>query len=87
MTTDLQQVMERLKYNVVISCTGTERWYLNDELHREDGPAVIYANGTQLWFRNGQLHREDGPAIIWADGSREWFRNGCGLIGDCLNDN
>jgi hypothetical protein len=53
-----------------------EFWYLNNELHREDGPAVIYVDGTQVWHLNGKMHREDGPAIIYADGAQEWFING-----------
>ena len=24
---------------------GDKHWYLNDECHREDGPAIEYANG------------------------------------------
>jgi hypothetical protein len=52
---------------------GTQEWYLNDKLHREDGPAVIWASGTQYWFLNGKRHREDGPAIIWADGTQSWY--------------
>ena len=63
-------------YKVEVYPCGTQYWYLNGQLHREDGPAVIYADGTQYWWLNGQLHREDGPAIIYADGTQEW----------CLND-
>jgi hypothetical protein len=38
-------------------------YFVNDNLHREDGPAVIYPFGEEQWYRNGKLHREDGPAI------------------------
>ena len=31
---------------------GNQRWYLNGQCHRTDGPAVVRANGTQLWFIN-----------------------------------
>jgi hypothetical protein len=55
---------------------GTKRWYLNDELHREDGPAIEYANGEKQWYRNDTLHREDGPAIEWASGNKAWYING-----------
>jgi hypothetical protein len=51
-------------------------WYLNDQLHREDGPAIERANGDKMWFLDGRLHRTDGPAVEWADGSKEWFLNG-----------
>ena len=33
---------------------GTKFWYLNGQLHREDGPAIECANGTKLWHLNGQ---------------------------------
>ena len=56
-------------------------WYVNDKLHREDGPAAVHSNGTKEWWRNGEYHREDGPAIEYcnADGEiymRCWFING-----------
>ena len=50
-------------------------WFLNGQVHREDGPAVIWADGGQEWWLNGQRHREDGPAVIWADGGQEWWLN------------
>ena len=53
-----------------------EFWYFNDELHREDGPALEYADGTKVWYLNGKLHRENGPAIEFPDGSKSWFLNG-----------
>ena len=45
---------------------GIEEWFLNGELHREDGPAVIspQPNGNKFWIQNGQFHREDGPAVF-----------------------
>jgi len=55
---------------------GTKRWYLNDELHRVDGPAIECANGTKYWCLNGKLHRIDGPAIECADGTKFWYLNG-----------
>ena len=37
---------------------GTKRWYLNDELHREDGPAIVCANGDKYWYLNDELVTE-----------------------------
>ena len=34
-------------------------WYLNDELHREDGPAVEYADGNKYWWLNGKPVTEE----------------------------
>jgi len=55
---------------------GNKRWYLNNLLHREDGPAVEWASGSKEWHLNGKYHRTDGPAIEWADGYRAWRLNG-----------
>jgi hypothetical protein len=54
---------------------GSQCWYLNGKLHREDGPAVIYPDGSQYWYLSGDLHREDGPAVIYPDGTKKWFLN------------
>ena len=65
-----------LTYRVIVTKEKI-RWYLNDRLHRVDGPAVEYADGTKRWFLNGKRHREDGPAIEYADGEESsWYLNG-----------
>jgi len=33
---------------------GTKYWYLNGELHREDGPAAEYADGSKYWYVNDE---------------------------------
>jgi antitoxin component YwqK of YwqJK toxin-antitoxin module len=63
-------------YTVEIDNKGTKRWYINDKLHREDGPACEYADGYKSWYINDKLHRKDGPAIEFANGSKEWYSNG-----------
>ena len=65
-------------YIVKVDDYGTKRWYLDDNLHREDGPAVEYVNGNKLWFLNDKLHRTDGPAVEYANGNKEWYLNGVG---------
>ena len=54
---------------------GTKYWFLNDQLHREDGPAVEHLDGTKKWFLNGKRHREDGPAVEWPGGAKWWWFN------------
>ena len=54
---------------------GGKCWYLNDKLHREDGPAVECADGYKSWHLNGKRHREDGPAVESAYGNNFWFLN------------
>lgn len=65
--------------NLVIDEHGTKRWYLNGNLHREDGPAIEGPSGTKVWYRNGKRHREDGPAVEYADGTKSWYLDGCHL--------
>jgi hypothetical protein len=64
-----------ITYTVKVDEYKTKRWFLNDKLHREDGPAIEYACGSKSWYLNGKLHREDGPAVEWADGDKFWWRN------------
>ena len=65
-----------LTYTVQVKPNGDKYWYLNDKIHREDGPAVEWADGTKFWYLNGKLHREDGPALEYADGTKYWYLNG-----------
>ena len=64
-----------IEYTVKDYGNGSKEWYLNDQRHREDGPAVEYSDGTKRWYLNDQRHREDGPAIEYANGSKEWWLN------------
>jgi len=62
-----------VKNGMITNKYGSKRWYVNDILHREDGPAIEFANGDKVWFINGKRHREDGPAFEYADGDKEWY--------------
>lgn len=42
---------------------GSERWEVDDKLHREDGPALITPEG-QFWYRHGQPMPPDEVARI-----------------------
>ena len=54
---------------------GTKYWYLNGELHREDGPAIEWPNQSKAWYLNGKLHREAGPAVEISNGTKYWYLN------------
>jgi len=69
-----RKILKILIYKIVEH--GNQYWYVNDKLHREDGPAIICANDDQYWYVNDNLHREDGPAVIYANGDQEWYVNG-----------
>ena len=47
-----------IEYTVKVHDNGDIYWYLNDKLHREDGPACEYANGTKEWYLNGKEFTE-----------------------------
>jgi len=65
-----------IEYTVKVYDNGNRYWYLNSQLHREDGPACEYTDGAREWWLNGELHREDGPAVECANGTRYWYLNG-----------
>jgi antitoxin component YwqK of YwqJK toxin-antitoxin module len=66
-----------------------ELWYVNDELHRLDGPAAIsYSKDGSIahenWIVEDKHHRLDGPAAISynKDGSikyERWWINDIGI--------
>tara|TARA_R110000764_G_scaffold213553_1_gene299924 strand:- start:246 stop:557 length:312 start_codon:yes stop_codon:yes gene_type:complete len=62
-------------YEVRVYNSGTKKWFLNDVLHREDGPAIERANGDKVWHLNGKCHRIDGPAVERYYGTNHWFLN------------
>ena len=63
-------------YTVDVYDNGSKEWFLNGNLHREDGPACEWADGSKYWYLNGERHREDGPACEWANGTKYWYLNG-----------
>ena len=67
--------MSYITYKVVVYDKGNKFWYLNDKLHREDGPAMEFSDGDRGWYLNGKQHREDGPAVERVNGAKFWFLN------------
>ena len=61
--------------NGLVKDEDKEIWYLDDEFHREDGPAVKYTNGDKFWFQYGERHRIEGPAVEFANGGKFWYKN------------
>jgi hypothetical protein len=62
-----------MKNGLSINSFRTKRYYKDNLLHREDGPAVEYTNGIKCWYIYGKYHRIDGPAIKDADGAKYWY--------------
>lgn len=64
------------KNGLFINAQGDSEWYVNNKLHRLEGPAIIDSKGNQYWFKEGRLHREDGPAVEKIDGTQRYYMNG-----------
>ena len=48
-----------ITYKVTVDDYGTKSWFLNDRLHREDGPAIEWADGSKSWWINGEYLTEE----------------------------
>lgn len=64
----------------LISSTKFRSHYLDGQLHRLDGPAVISTIGSpnefyEAWYKFGRRHRISGPAVVYND-YREWHFEG-----------
>lgn len=55
---------------------GSQEYWSEEGLHRQDGPAVIRSNGTEEWWLRGVRHRQGGPAYLRPDGSFSYWREG-----------
>lgn len=77
---DKPSALHRIGGPAVLCLKGTrEEWWVNDQLHRTDGPALT-TDSRQEWWVNDQRHRIDGPAIViygHPDGEHKWFFGGC----------
>lgn len=59
---------------IVFHKSGKICHYKNNEIHREDGPAIDAYN-FKMWYLNGQCHRINGPAYVSRYGDMKWFQN------------
>ena len=50
---------------------GTKQWWLNGNLHREDGPAIERPNGAKEWWLNGKPIHPETLVDLWLE--REVF--------------
>jgi hypothetical protein len=44
--------------SAVIYANGDQEWYLNEQWHRTDGPAIIWSDGSRAWWLHGQPFTE-----------------------------
>jgi len=62
-------------YTVKVYDNGDKHWYVDNKLHRVDGPAIEWTDGQKHWYVDNKLHRVDGPAIEYADGTKIWYHD------------
>ena len=48
-----------IKYTVKVYASGDKYWFLEDKLHREDGPAIEYADGYKAWYLEDKEYIEE----------------------------
>jgi len=65
-----------MNYDIKIDLYGNKYYYVNNVVHREDGPAVEFSDGTRYWCKNGLYHRDNGPAIETCHGTKIWYKEG-----------
>jgi hypothetical protein len=68
-------IEDGIEYVYTENSFGDKIYYLNNQLHRENGPAVEYSAGDKSWYKHGKHHREDGPAKIYQDGTKQYWLN------------
>jgi hypothetical protein len=68
--------MLKQKDGLFVDPYGDKFYYLNNRLHREDGPAIEFVGGDTVWYLNGKRHRVGGPAVETTSGTKKWFYNG-----------
>ena len=56
-----------------ITKSGVRYWFKQNEISRDNGPAIILIGSHQSWLRHGMPYRLDGPARIWDNGNKEWW--------------
>jgi len=48
-----------IKYEVHVHPNGAKHWFLNGNLHREDGPAIESPDGEKYWYLEGEELTEE----------------------------
>ena len=72
-------------YTIDIDTYKNIHFYLDNKLHRHDGPAVIFVGKKVEYYLNGKCHRTDGPAIIYKNGAQFYYVDGKYLSKDTFN--
>ena len=59
-----------------IHSNGLQKWFIDERLHRTNGPAIIHPSGKMEFYNYGTRHRDYGlPSIIHPNGAVEFWEN------------
>ena len=53
--------------------SGVERWFLNGQRHRLDGPAIKDIHNNESWYIDDKLHRIGGAALSNNKGEKQYY--------------
>jgi hypothetical protein len=67
-----------MKNGLHIEHDGSRCWYLDDKLHREDGPAEEWADGSNSWHLNDNYLGDDDEGF-WAHWEQLTHTQRCNL--------
>ncbi len=59
-------------YKIKIDSAKNIKYYKNNKLHNDFGPAVIRGDNTEYYYE-GKLHNTNGPAIDLTNGTKEFY--------------
>lgn len=72
-----RQDVLNLESKPYVNSNGDEIWFNQyEQIHRDDGPAIIQKDGSRKWYKDNELHRDDGPAIELSSGTKAWYKDG-----------
>jgi hypothetical protein len=63
-------------YDHVMKVGSGTFYYLGNELHRTNGPAIEYLEGMKGYYIYGKKSRLDGPAVIMSNGQEFYYYEG-----------
>ena len=51
-------------------------YWLNNKIHREDGPAIEWSDGSKFWYVKGLCHSDNTFAVEDQNGNKFWYFKG-----------
>jgi hypothetical protein len=72
-----QKIQSENDKPAIIRANGSQYWYDDGLLHRDNDLPAITHNGLCIWYNHGYRHREnDLPAFVSNTGETKWYKDG-----------